>query len=90
MSDYTSRSKEYQAQEEANRRRQAAEAKAGAAMAAERNKQYTAAEKAKRAELDQAEKDTKARQQKMYGGGRYRQPRRALGILNDAKRLLRI
>jgi hypothetical protein len=89
MGDYTSRSKEYAAQEKADKKRQAAEAKAGAAISRQKNKEYNAVAKAKRKEEDAAEKAVKNRM-KSYGGGRYQQPRRALGILSDAKRLLRI
>ena len=78
MSDYASRSKEYQAQEEASRKRRAAEAKAGAAISKQKDAEYDAAQKGVQNRM------------KSYGGGRYQQPRRALGILSDAKRLLRI
>jgi hypothetical protein len=88
MSDYTSRSKEYQAQEEANRKRQAAEAKAGAAISKQKDAEYRAAEVAKRKELDEAQKQVQQRM-KSYGGGRYQQPRRAYG-LDPIRRLLRI
>lgn len=89
MSDYATRSKEYQAQEKATRKRQAAEAKAGTKISKQKDAEYSATEAAKRKELDAAQKGVQSRM-KSYGGGRYRQPRRALGILNDAKRLLRI
>jgi len=88
MDDYASRSKEYQAQEKANRKRQAAEAKAGAAISKQKDAEYRAAEIAKRKELDDAEKQVKQRM-KSYGGGRYTQPRRAYG-LDPIRRLLRI
>jgi hypothetical protein len=89
MSDYATRSKEYQAQEEASRKRQAAEAKAGSKISKQKDAEYSATEKAKRKELDAAQTAVQNRM-KSYGGGRYQQPRRALGILSDAKRLLRI
>jgi len=89
MSDYATRSKEYQAQEQATRKRQAAEAKAGSKISRQKNAEYNAVAKAKRKEEDAAEEAVKKRM-KSYGGGRYQQPRRALGILSDAKRLLRI
>lgn len=89
MSDYATRSKEYQAQEQATRKRQAAEAKAGAAISKQKDAEYNAATTAKRKEIDDAQKGVQNRM-KTYGGGRYQQPRRALGILSDAKRLLRI
>jgi hypothetical protein len=89
MSDYATRSKEYQAQEEATRKRQAAEAKAGSKISKQKDIEYSAAEVAKRKELDAAQTAVQNRM-KSYGGGRYQQPRRALGILSDAKRLLRI
>ena len=89
MSDYATRSKEYQAQEESSRKRRAAEAKAGAAISKQKDAEYSAAATAKRKEIDAAQTAVQNRM-KSYGGGRYQQPRRALGILNDAKRLLRI
>lgn len=89
MSDYATRSKEYQAQEKATRKRQAAEAKAGSKISKQKDAEYSAVEAAKRKELDAAQKGVQNRM-KSYGGGRYQQPRRALGILSDAKRLLRI
>jgi hypothetical protein len=89
MSDYATRSKEYQAQEESSRKRRAAEAKAGAAISKQKDAEYSAAATAKRKEIDDAQKAVQNRM-KTYGGGRYQQPRRALGILSDAKRLLRI
>jgi hypothetical protein len=45
MSDYATRSKEYQAQEEASRKRQAAEAKAGSKISKQKDAEYSAAEK---------------------------------------------
>jgi hypothetical protein len=100
MSDYATRSKEYQAQEEASRKRRAAEAKAGMKISKQKDAEYSAAATAKRKEIDAAatakRKEIDAAQtgvqnrMKSYGGGRYQQPRRALGILSDAKRLLRI
>jgi len=89
MSDYATRSKEYQAQEKASRKRRAAEAKAGSKISKQKDAEYSAVEAAKRKELDAAQKGVQNRM-KSYGGGRYQQPRRALGILSDAKRLLRI
>tara|TARA_R110002049_G_C8829199_1_gene535270 strand:+ start:120 stop:377 length:258 start_codon:yes stop_codon:yes gene_type:complete len=85
MADYTSRSKEYAAQEKADKKRQAADVKAGEAAIKKRNKED--AKRLKGIESGTLNTYTEA---KSYGGGRYRQPRRAMGILADAKRLLRI
>ena len=96
MGDYTSRSKEYAAHEKADKKRQAAELKADKKRQAADVKAGEAAVKKRRKEDAGLLKSMRSgttntyTEAKSYGGGRYRQPRRALGILSDAKRLLRI
>ena len=96
MGDYTSRSKEYAAHEKADKKRQAAELKADKKRQAADVKAGEAAVKKRRKDDAGLLKSMRSgttntyTEAKSYGGGRYRQPRRALGILSDAKRLLRI